>query len=285
MALDWSALKPVEEKEERDAAAGEAEWDDIAAQESAGDVGAFLDSSLDGADSSQPRFLGKRWREITDPVEKREAWGWLREWVDWFVLDYNLSTALVPPCWFKHRELVAELWAAANAEYKVWEEGAASVMPLTSWHNYLPGVYERLKNSSAQRCVSAKKHNPPPEYGTSREPGALQVDEALWADHLVEVIDMEDELEAGQWRMVIADEQGNVTSSEPVTVGAGAEPSPMFVRQPYLAFDGEGQPRATAAAVGENLTRSWWEYREHETDEWVLRMSSMRDISQTETEE
>src|SRR5699024_11597452 len=58
-----------------------------------------------------PVWFGTRWRDI--PVEDQPyAWNGLRQWVDWLVKEYRLPTAVVPPCWYRHTDVVAEVYAA-----------------------------------------------------------------------------------------------------------------------------------------------------------------------------
>src|SRR5699024_2770994 len=65
-----------------------------------------------------PTWLGMRWREIPE-ADQPAAWNGLRAWVDWLIKEYRLPTAVVPPCWYKHPDITAELYAGMNMEYKV----------------------------------------------------------------------------------------------------------------------------------------------------------------------
>lgn len=272
MPIDWGALKSTEEPEETN-------WDEV---EKPSNPQPFSDPGLEDEEDTGPSFLGKRWREITDPQEAREAWCWLREWVDWFVVEYRVPVDKVPPCWFQHREIVAELWAAANAEYKVWEEGAATTMPLTAWHSYLPGLLDRLGNNSAQACVADKEHRPENNFGSNTDPRALSVNEAQWAAHLESVVDTENEVGGGRWRMSVADAEGNVVSSEAVSVAREPIRPTLHVEQPVLSYTGAGAPALTGRAVGVGLRRTWWE--QEVEGEWMTRLTSMRDVSVTTDE-
>lgn len=269
MPIDWGALSSTAETEEPD-------WDAVE-DAGAGEATPFRDPGLDEDEDTGPSFLGKRWRDITDPTESLAAWTWLREWTDWFVIEYRVSINRVPPCWYRHRAIVAELWAAANAEYKVWEEGAATTMPLTAWHSYLPGVLDRLGNAGGDRCASEKQHVEEASYGDITDPRALDVDEQDWAEHLHSVVDTETELEPGQWRMSAADAEGVVASSPAVTVSAGPQAPELRVDRPVLGFDGHGNPTLRARAYGADLTRTWWEHQQD--GEWVTRLTSTRDVS------
>ena len=120
-----------------------------------------------------PAWLGTRWRDIT-PEHQREAWLGLRRWVDWLVAEYQLPKGVVPPCWYRHPEIVAELYAAMNMEYKTWEEGAPSVNPLMMWHPHLNAMTTRLRATVEKLggCAGGSHREP--------EPRKLAYDEDLW---------------------------------------------------------------------------------------------------------
>lgn len=126
------------------------------------------------AASGPPTWLGTRWREI--PVEDQEdAWVGLRRWVDWLVDEFSLPTAVVPACWFRHPPIVAELHAAMNMEYKVWEEQAPTLNPMLMWLPHLQMMVSRLRTivESLGSC-RAGEHK---EHETRQ----LEYDSELWA--------------------------------------------------------------------------------------------------------
>lgn len=102
---------------------------------------------------SAPTWLGMRWREIPE-ADQPAAWNGLRAWVDWLIKEYRLPTAVVPPCWYKHPDITAELYAGMNMEYKVWEEQAPSLSPMMFWHTNLQQMIHRLRKLSPQPDVS-----------------------------------------------------------------------------------------------------------------------------------
>ena len=283
--MDWKKLEPTGE----DDVAGQ-DWDSVAPEESETTSADALfadpqfDTSEEDSEAKYP-FLGKRWREITDPAEARDAWVWLRDWVEWFVREYEVKSSEIPKCWYRHRPVVAELWAVANAEMKAWEEGAASTLPLTGFHNYVPGVLDRIKNTnSVRRCVSAKEHLADYDIGDGRDSADLRVDESDWAVHMASVSDLEGQLEAGRWRAVVSNEAGQQEVSQPVEVPASAGEPQLSVSTPVISFDGSGQPSLAVRISGAGLYRSWWE--QQQTDgSWVMRMTSMRDISASSEQE
>lgn len=269
--MDWASLKSTKEED-----AG-SDWDEAAPTEaeSLTDDAIFADPQFeaDASDTQQKYpFLGKRWREITDPAESRQAWIWLREWVDWFVAEFEVSRSTIPPCWYRHRPIVAELWAAANAEMKAWEEEAATTLPLTAWNNYLPGLFSRLReNGGVKRCAGEDGHVEPRHTG-------VRVDEVDWATHLSSVSDVEVGLCPGSWRMAASTESGVQVVSDPVEVPFDAWLVEESVSEPVLGVAGDGQFTVSATVTGDGLYRSWWEHQEA-TGEWVMRTNSLRDIS------
>lgn len=269
--MDWASLKSTKEED-----AG-SDWDEAAPveAESLTDDGIFADPQFeaDASDTQQKYpFLGKRWREITDPAEARQAWVWLREWVDWFVAEFEVSVSTIPPCWYRHRPMVAELWAAANAEMKAWEEEAATTLPLTAWNNYLPGLFSRLReNGGAKRCLGTDGH-------VESRHTALKVDEIDWATHLNSVTDVEVGVSPGWWRMAASTEYGGQMVSKPINVPSGAWLVEESVTGPVLGVSGDGGFTVSATVTGDGLYRSWWE-RQEDTGEWIMRTNSLRDIS------
>lgn len=139
----------------------ELEPDDEAAHEGANsdddDISALLDELAGGdppfenpavaeglASSGPPRWFGVRWREIA--VEDRvDAWVGLRRWVDWLVAEFALPASVVPPCWFAHPQLVEELYAGMNMEYKAFEEQAPSMNPQMFWLPHLQQMTMRMR--------------------------------------------------------------------------------------------------------------------------------------------
>ncbi|MGQ7788335.1 hypothetical protein [Nesterenkonia sp. K-15-9-6] len=127
-----------------------------------------------------PEWLGNRWREI--PVEQQpEAWIGLRRWVDWLVREYRLDVQIVPPCWYRHPDITAELWAAMNMEYKVWAEGAPSLSPMMMWHPNLQQMIVRLREMVGRfGCAGGSGHKEPKSLTPGLEPFEIAYDEEDW---------------------------------------------------------------------------------------------------------
>lgn len=122
-----------------------------------------------------PPWLGMRWREIP-PEQQPEAWIGLRRWVDWLVAEFSLPKSIVPPCWYLHSGLVAELHAAMNMEYKVWEEGAPTPNPMMMWLSHLDAMRNRLRTAVADLGTCSQ--------GTHQDAPAVRLDydEEAWLE-------------------------------------------------------------------------------------------------------
>lgn len=136
----------------------------------------YLDPEVEAALAAEgpPEWLGTRWREI-EPGQQWDAWNGLRRWVDWFIREYRLTTSDVPPCWYRHPDLTAELYAAMCMEYKVFEEQAPGLAPMMMWHPNVAQLRSRLKEMTHEAgCVQAGGHKEPVAY--SGTVGAYELD-------------------------------------------------------------------------------------------------------------
>ena len=135
------------------------------------------------AEGGPPRWMGVRWRDI-EAQDQWEAWNTLRRWVDWFVREYRLVTSVVPPCWYKHSDITAELYAAMCMEYKVWEEQAPGLGPMMMWHPHVEMLTSRLRRMVDEAgCEKVGVHKEPEAYG-NRPAFTLDYDEddfTAWA--------------------------------------------------------------------------------------------------------
>lgn len=129
-----------------------------------------------------PTWFGVRWRDIPE-ADQADAWNALREWVDWLVREYKLPTSVVPPCWYKHSDITAELYAAMCMEHKVWEEQEPGLSPMMFWHPNLQQMIHRLREAvTTAGCVSAGQHKEPMAVGSRAF--ELDYDEADWQQHV-----------------------------------------------------------------------------------------------------
>ncbi|TFI02164.1 hypothetical protein E4P34_09305 [Kocuria rhizophila] len=282
--MDWSKLEKIQPDTDETATAAETTgWDGVAASADDGFTDPHLAQAVEeqGLDDRYPEFLGTMWREITDVGVKREAWEWLREWVDAFVAQYRPKEEVIRPCWFRHPDAVAELWAVANAELKVWSEQMISTMPLTGFQAFLPGVWDRLANSSMRECHDG--HHEPDAFGRREPAWALRVDEQDWMDHLHSVADTECDVPAGYARMVAVSSAGTRTASQPVEVEAGRTPGESTVSTPVVVRSGDGREGLEAVATGADVVRTEWEHAQSPEGPWEVLPKSVRDVSAPQT--
>lgn len=101
-----------------------------------------------------------RWREVT-PAQAEGLWAALAVWVRWLVATYQLTTSVVPDCWWRHTEIVAELYALQRAELASYASGDAGFGPL-AFHERLPHAVERLRiHTRTAGCVGLQAHKEP----------------------------------------------------------------------------------------------------------------------------
>jgi hypothetical protein len=92
------------------------------------------------ADGAEPGPL--RWAGL-DRDSADQVWGWLIDWVDWFVSHYQLHEE-IPACWAQHWPLVEELTALCAA----WHDATNPHAPadaLLRWHESLHRARPRLR--------------------------------------------------------------------------------------------------------------------------------------------
>ncbi|GAA3776107.1 hypothetical protein GCM10022240_29530 [Microbacterium kribbense] len=97
------------------------------------------------------------WATLTDK-DAPAAWNALREWVEWFTVRYRISESVVPPCWFKHGQLVEELSALHTAHAAAFDPSDAGFGPI-GWHERLSLAIPRLTKAYSGGC--ARGHDEP----------------------------------------------------------------------------------------------------------------------------
>lgn len=119
-----------------------------------------------------------RWRDMGQ--EQAEiAWHSLGVWVKWFVATYQITTSVVPECWWRHPEMVAELYALQRAELASYATDDPGFGPL-AFHERLPHAVERLRiHSRTAGCVGLQAHKEP-------APRILSSDDAAFLEWQVE---------------------------------------------------------------------------------------------------
>lgn len=101
-----------------------------------------------------------RWRDM-DPRTADAVWEHLGKWVQWLVESYHLSTSVIPDCWWRHSEIVAELYALQRAEQASYTEDDGGFGPL-GFHERLEHSISRLREQTRTAgCVSLQAHREP----------------------------------------------------------------------------------------------------------------------------
>ena len=107
-----------------------------------------------------PNGTTHRWRDM-EPHQTEGAWQGLASWVRWFVATYKLTTSVVPECWWRHSEIVAELYALQRAELASYTPDDTGFGPL-AFHERLPHAVERLRtHCRSAGCVGLQAHKEP----------------------------------------------------------------------------------------------------------------------------
>ena len=210
------------------------DWEGPASADDDGQTGTPLpyvdpEVAAELAGEGPPVWMGTRWREI-EAEHQWEAWNTLRRWVDWFVAEYRLVTSVVPPCWYKHSDLTAELYAAMCMEYKVWEEQAPGLGPMMMWHPHVEMLTARLRRMVDETgCAKTGAHKDPEAYG-DRPAFTLDYDEddfTAWAGTTREQDTLVRPEEGVQYlrARVLNGEGDEVAVSNPVGLAARRTPS------------------------------------------------------------
>ncbi|ROZ61635.1 hypothetical protein EDL96_12830 [Kocuria soli] len=238
-----------------------------------------------------PEWLGTRWREL--PQESMpEVWRWLRGWVDWLVEAHSIPASEIPPCWYRHQDIVEELWAAANAEEQAWEATTPTMTPMTAWHFHLRMMRDRL-NGKAKECVGNREHVPAHSFRPGWGASVLAVDEGDWAAHLSEITDAQPApAQDGQpmllWRMCATDSEGEVITSDAIDVGPVTQQGNISISAPVRrGMDTEGGVLlgATVSPGAAAIGRTWWESSADGGMNWDRAVTSEVDRSVAEEED
>jgi len=127
-----------------------------------GRVEALPDIAGGGSDGLVDAVSGWSWRDL-GPLGARVLWDRLAAWVGWLRGRYPLAEQ-IPPCWWRHPELVEELtalWLAWRAAYS--DPAAVMTMP-AEWHDrWLPGALHRVK-AWGVHCGAEHRDRPPSVY-------------------------------------------------------------------------------------------------------------------------
>lgn len=93
------------------------------------------------------------WRTLDDPEQIAERWAELRDWVEWFVVRYEIPNSLIPDCWWRHGALVEELSALSTAHAASFDPSDTGYGPV-SWHERLTLARARFSSAYKSGCVN-----------------------------------------------------------------------------------------------------------------------------------
>src|SRR6478735_244503 len=122
---------------------------------------------------SRASGVAHRWRELTTE-QAPSVWTALAAWVRWLVGTYQLTTSVVPDCWWRHSEIVAELYALQRAELASYGGDDPGFGPL-AFDEGLPHAVERLRtHTRTAGCVGLQLHKEPaPRILANNDPAFL----------------------------------------------------------------------------------------------------------------
>ena len=241
-------------------------WDTIST--SPDGLPAFVDEDLqDELDAApHPEWLGIRWRDIDDS-DRAEAWTGLRQWVDWFAREYNLTTSQITPCWFEHADMVAELYAAMCAEYKAWDEGMPGLAPMTTWHPHVQALKSRLAEMVSNRqCAATKTHEPDPDDLP------FAYDQNAWVrvrDAITTTTDLPRTGIAQRWRPVTTAKDGTPVTGRELLIGGTSKPLETEISGTTLLSGADARTFRTRHTLHGAATHHWEKAAVEQPDNWT----------------
>ena len=242
-------------------------WSTAAPSLDGGGLVPFVDAGVEAElGEGPPAWMGIRWRDI-DATDRAEAWTVLRQWVDWFIREYQINARTIPACWFEHSDLLAELYAGMCAEYKIWEEGSPGLGAMTTWHPHVQALKGRLLlMSDDHTCAqNAKKTHVPDVVELP-----WKYDEGRWAAlregslHVDELPRTETER---LWRPVTVSTEGEIRTGEPITVRPRHFPGTGSERVTVLSAAGADTAQGRYVVAGP-VAETYWEYQNEGSNGW-----------------
>lgn len=98
------------------------------------------------------------WRAVT-ARDAREQWMAVREWVEWFRVEFGYDHRVVPPCWYRHPALVS-LLSALRDHWLFAYDPMNSALAASDWHRALIVLEQRLRDWAARTGCTAGAHRP-----------------------------------------------------------------------------------------------------------------------------
>lgn len=72
-----------------------------------GDIGGISEASLDAVNNE---VLVQNWQGMTSAAQAALIED-MADWVDWMIETYRIKSPVIPTCWYRHTEIVQELYA------------------------------------------------------------------------------------------------------------------------------------------------------------------------------
>lgn len=138
---------------------------------------AELDDELgdpDDRDAPMPGVNAVNWRTLADD-EAPVTWAPLGDWVTWFLDRYEIPTAKVPPCWWRHGALVEELSALHTAWLVSFDTADGGYGPI-GWHERLPVSMQRINGWYHGQCAETHQER----IGDRRKPTDSDTEWLAW---------------------------------------------------------------------------------------------------------
>lgn len=240
----------------------------------------------ESAEPRHPEGLGKRYRDLTSE-ERPAVMADLREFVYWLMATWELSKDVIPPCWYRHQELVEELYAMRVSEESAYGSGSPTPAPGFSLMPYIAAMISRIRSEASHwtPCVMNKQHQ---ETSAWRP---LVYDESDWASWLTQQAETQDVPdEADRYARVNVDEPGadgelvEVPLGE-IPVAAAQTPQRRLVALETLTSGPDGR-KVRALIEGEDAVVSSWAVADTPDGEWeVLETSRENPAGPDETAE
>jgi hypothetical protein len=124
---------------------------------------------------------GWTWRALGGH-SARVLWEQLHDWVGWLRGRYPVADA-VPPCWYRHSEVVEELTALWLAWRAAYAEADAALLGPAEWHDrWLPGALQHIRGWGVHCDRTSHRTRPDAVYGAAAVDDHAAFVEAMEAD-------------------------------------------------------------------------------------------------------
>ncbi len=96
------------------------------------------------------------WRSIR-AADASAQWERLRDWVNWFRIEFAFDHRVVPPCWYRHRALVQVL-SALRDDWLVAYDPLSNRDGAAAWHRSLMLLEQRLRDFASRTGCTFDMH-------------------------------------------------------------------------------------------------------------------------------